>query len=149
MGRRFMKNMHFSHILSFVPINQRVGTAAQSRPWKKWKFKFGSYAALTNRNLILWLSLQHFTSSAYKQCFCHCLSRNTPTYSGWNFKAVQHNKVRFTWGWADIMSMDQIFEPIRCISSDGQKWGGVFFWPITFSHQCCDWYTYDENEMHA
>ncbi len=50
----------------------------------------------------------------------YCIHENTLTQktsltlpqlmSGWNFKEFLHNKLRFTWGWADVLSMAYIVQ---------------------------------------
>jgi hypothetical protein len=62
--------------------------------------------------------------------FC---SISGPINRGWNCKELLRNKRRFTWGWAEVLSMDHTVQ-----IQHWTVWGGALFWPIAFSHLCCD-----------
>ncbi len=72
---------------------------------------------------------------------------------GWNFKELLRNKLRLTWGWAEVLSMAHIGQILNRflawpeLFSLSLLWISLvtaneleeaFLWPIAFSHLCCD-----------
>ncbi len=83
--------------------------------------------------------------------FC---SISGPLNRGWNFEVLLGNKRRFTWGWAEVLSMDhsvqiqywtrlawpELFSlQLLCVFLViANEWEIDFFWPNVFNNLCCD-----------
>ncbi len=75
----------------------------------------------------------------------------TPCRGGY-FNKLLHKKLRFTWGWAEVLSMAHIIQILDKLKWPdlfslsllfvslvlANEWEGTFFWPIVFSGLCCD-----------
>jgi hypothetical protein len=75
--------------------------------------------------------------------------------SGWNFKGLLRNQLSLTRGWPEVPSMALIIQVLNmwawpelfslsqlCITLVmANEWEWAFFWPIEFSHLCCDTHT--------
>jgi hypothetical protein len=71
---------------------------------------------------------------------------------GWNSKELLRNKLRLTWGWAEVLPVAPLVHILNrwawtglwslsplCVSLViANKWDEAFFWPIAFSHLCGD-----------
>jgi hypothetical protein len=67
-------------------------------------------------------------------------------------KELLRNKRRLTWGWAKVLFMASVVKILNrwtwpglfylsplCVSLVmANEWEGAFFWPMAFSHLCCD-----------